>query len=192
MQICTRLRWPSDTLFSLQRKLMSNSCIKRSRRAASTPSTPMIIFSADMSACMIKFRSEPVQRMPSYTRSLCWSANKPSCLHWDVAASVGDVAPPLRPQVAQIAGGCQDKVVKGWAAQNAHSVLAHHVLPGQQLQQGAFAGPICAKEETPAAPEVCMRSALHESDVQAVTLRQSASKRECQCERTAAAETTDL
>mmetsp|Transcript_583 Transcript_583/g.1557 ORF Transcript_583/g.1557 Transcript_583/m.1557 type:complete len:216 (-) Transcript_583:782-1429(-) len=88
MAICTRRRWPSDTLFSLQFRSMSSRRIRRSRRSGSTPSTPNIIFPADMSPWSATFL--PANAMsrrqvgprnetsPEDTSCRSWNAGRPS------------------------------------------------------------------------------------------------------------------
>ena len=57
----------------------------------------------------------------------------------DIIASKGNIATPLLPQITEIARGCQLDVVESRPVQDPDCVLAHHVLPCQDLQQRRFA-----------------------------------------------------
>ncbi len=51
----------------------------------------------------------------------------------DIVASKGNIAAPLLSQVTEVARGCQLDVVESRPVQNSDCVLAHHVLPCQDL-----------------------------------------------------------
>ena len=72
MQICTRRRWPSETVIMLQSTSMSSSSMSRARRSASTFSTPKIIFPAEKSPASATEPALPMLRrhwLPRYPSS---------------------------------------------------------------------------------------------------------------------------
>mmetsp|Transcript_7770 Transcript_7770/g.28367 ORF Transcript_7770/g.28367 Transcript_7770/m.28367 type:complete len:228 (-) Transcript_7770:238-921(-) len=86
MQICTRLRWPSETFIMLQSRSMSRSWTRRARRSGSTSSTPKIILPAVKSPAsatepalpMVRRHCDPrYPRSPLHVSSISWNGGFP-------------------------------------------------------------------------------------------------------------------